>query len=567
MNFEPSTNSSPQAYIYPSGMTKLGSQLQNPFNINTMQTAYKNLTGTGCNLEPTHWYVRFLPKNINDYMVLLDDTNFVLFDMPFNYEILSQGTHYHDPSIPIEDITWQYTTVRAGADLPDYCEVQILDELYLPDDNNQTPCKQQISIDDWEREAFSITGNLDEYDASTNGKSGGNPSIQQHRFRPEGDIFVQNTQLGNVPVRNVKVTTRRWFDIDQTFTNNNGHFRSQNTYGGRIFVALEFKNQHSKIRGIRGFRVWQIANCVDVAVGEFRGRDMEAVNFLIDNDPNDVLSDQKRLWMAAQTCNVVEEHHDFMNANNLVPPQNKLNIWLTTRITTNVTGSAPMLKQMMAPSLPLIDAFSGVLNLNGPTLSPNIIRYYLPDITFGYNTGANNPMQSDEIASLVNHELAHAAHFRQVGDVFWSVYIAYIVNNVIVSNNPPYGTINTTGVGFAEVSEGWADYIGHIATQQFYPVINGTQVNFWQRRIEGFGDRLAEFPFASGGAMYDMTDGGEEPIFTGINDEVNSYTPNQIFNAMRLDVISVPMFRDRILLQNNNRQLQQVNNLFNSYGF
>ena len=553
---------------YPSGSTKLGNQLKNPYNVNVMQTAYNNLTGLGCKFEPTHWYVRFLPENINEYMLLLEDTNFVLFEMPFDYEIITQGTYYQDPNIPLEEITWQYTTVKVNSVLPSYVRTEILDELYLPDASNALPCKLQIDLDDLEREAFTITDNLEEYDSNGgNEKNGGGPKTQQARFHPEGDIVVENTQLGTVPVQNVKVSIRNWFRIHQTFTNNNGHFRVQNTFKGRVFMALEFKNEHCRLRGIRGFRVWQIANCVDIPIGEFRGRDMETVNFLINNDPNDVESEQKRLWMAAQTCNVVEEHHQFMNANNITPPEDKLNIWLTTRITLNVSGAAPMLKQMNNPNSTFLAAIRGLLITPGVAYAVTIIENHLPDITFGYNTGNRPQMRSDEIAALMNHELAHAGLYRQVGNIYWFDYITYIVANVIVNNNPPYGTTNTPGVGRVEVAEGWADYIGHIATHQRYGVNAFFNPNFWQRRIEGFGGRLVEFPFASGGAMYDMTDGGEEPFITGIIDDVNTYTPNQVFNALRDDVVSVPMFRDRILLQNNNRQIQQVNNLFNSYGF
>jgi len=80
-----------------------------------------------------------------------------------------------------------------------------------------------------------------------------------------------------------------------------------------------------------------------------------------------------------------------------------------------------------------------------------------------------------------------------------------------------------------------------------------------------FNIRNTIFPFDSGGTMYDMTDNVES--FTAIRDEVQSYTMQEIFNAMQSNITSVPQFRDEVLIQNNFKEQMSMGILFGDYGF
>ena len=40
------------------------------------------------------------------------------YDFPLDYEIINLGTYYHDPSLPVDAITWQYCVVPVGYVLP-----------------------------------------------------------------------------------------------------------------------------------------------------------------------------------------------------------------------------------------------------------------------------------------------------------------------------------------------------------------------------------------------------------------------------------------------------------------
>lgn len=73
-----------------------------------MTTAWNNLYQQTYQVLPaTHWYVRFLPAQAAEMRTLVD-LGLILFDYPLDYEILEQGDLYHDPSIPSDEITWQY---------------------------------------------------------------------------------------------------------------------------------------------------------------------------------------------------------------------------------------------------------------------------------------------------------------------------------------------------------------------------------------------------------------------------------------------------------------------------
>jgi hypothetical protein len=84
-----------------------------------MQAAKDNLVNRGVvgassiNVRTTHKYIRFSPANRNE-LDKLDQTNLILFDIPLDREIITPGTHFHDPRIHDTLPTYQYTMVEPG---------------------------------------------------------------------------------------------------------------------------------------------------------------------------------------------------------------------------------------------------------------------------------------------------------------------------------------------------------------------------------------------------------------------------------------------------------------------
>ena len=552
--------------------TILGDQLKNPFQVDTMRKAFKKLTGVDCELPITHKYVRFLPESQESYDSLLMDTTLDLYDIPFDREIIELGDYYQSPGFSLEQITWQYTVVPVDKVLPNFVQTEVLANLFLPNESNVNNCNTSTSVDALEEEAFKMTGNYTEYSVERIAPVDGNDKQVTRRavkkFHPEGDIRVDNTQLGLTGVWNVKVKSRRWFNIDHTFTDANGHFRISNGYRGKVHVNLEFQSSHAAIRGIRGFRVWQIADAIDVEVGQFQNSAMESIGFTFQNNAI-VTTEAKRRWMAATTCNALEEYRMFAGANGVLTPHNHLNIWLTTLITTNDAGAAPMLKKIGNRSLvsAYVDLKLVMAGHPEAVLIKRILTQFLPDITYGYNTSLGADwLRSDNLSFILYHEFGHASHYRQVGSMFWLDYIGYIIGHL------GYGTPTTIGHEKIEVSEGWADCIGHTCANWRYPStgILSTPLNYgranWIEKIERFTPRPNQYPFDGGGTMFDMTETGE-PAATTIQDEVNAYTLSEIFAALPTSITSVQGFHALVLSQNSNKQQTAVDLLFTSYGF
>ena len=126
--------------IITDGRIVLGEKLANPYSLKNMQRALDTLLQTkGLDpiyLEPTDAYVRFRPTDTLEYRLLME-ANLELFDYPLNYDLLTDGDYYHDPSIPEDEITWQYTVISTDMIDTDIeyekIDFEIIDEDDLPE--------------------------------------------------------------------------------------------------------------------------------------------------------------------------------------------------------------------------------------------------------------------------------------------------------------------------------------------------------------------------------------------------------------------------------------------------
>ena len=147
---------------------------ENPFTVLNMQKAYNNLKKNNANgrskeleIRATHLYVRFLPKDIEQYDILISDTTLFLEEYPIDYKREITTDFYHDPSIPDSLPTYQYTAVPVGYVSPSGISMEILAELYLPkadgllaSPNGKISSEFEDVVDELEYEAFLITNNL-----------------------------------------------------------------------------------------------------------------------------------------------------------------------------------------------------------------------------------------------------------------------------------------------------------------------------------------------------------------------------------------------------------------------
>ena len=100
-----------------SSQTVLGDKLDNPYSVANMRKALESLAPEdrgGLSIEDistSHFYVKFRPANYDELDRIKQDTTLILYDIPLDYEITSQGEYYHDPSIPDSLPTYQYASV------------------------------------------------------------------------------------------------------------------------------------------------------------------------------------------------------------------------------------------------------------------------------------------------------------------------------------------------------------------------------------------------------------------------------------------------------------------------
>jgi len=563
INILPNTDSVSQKIVKSEGMTILGKQLKNPYTVANMQEAFELISDKNVELSKTDLYVRFLPDNVNQIKEL-EDLGLELLELPVDYEVLEYGSYYHDPTIPNDKFTWFYVVIKPDFIFPNI-KHEILDELFLPfniENTNQSKIGTLVNIRDLETKALEITGNLPERQKNQD---------RVTNYFPDGYIEVQNNIVPNnytpitplpitIPVKNLRVRAQYWFHFDNTFTDNMGHFHIDDSFWFSSTIKVFFENEHVKIRAIRGLNLSPIPFVLKQEIGEYSGSDMENINHVFPNSLDNE-TEEKALWMGSNTINSMAEYDQMCIQAGLPRPLKDLNIWLTTKITED--ASAPMLHKISSTGLIALFAPIYLIPTNSilfPTMLP-ILSTYPPDITFDYNPSIKSSLTTDLIANTFYHEFVHSNHYAQVGNIYWSAYINYIVLHL------GYGYQNSFDSGRVEVSETWAETVGDIFTDMAFNV-NSLQNNDRYTKNMELESPTGGLDWFRDGIMYDMYDDvmSNEFILYGYIDNVNTYSLIQMYGALDASVISLSDFKTKVLFLTNNQQQLEVNELFTSYG-
>jgi hypothetical protein len=186
-------------------MTKLGEKLENPYSVENMKKAWEKLkssqpngriSGEDLEITATHLYIQFKPKSEDELAILQRDSTLILYTYPLDYEIEQAGDFYHDPELPLDRPTYQYCAVAVDKKLPEGVEFEILEELFIPDedyddDENQTNGRIATSgtMEALVDEALLITGNLEE-------EASDYSNARRSKWRPAGTIRVWDENIG-----------------------------------------------------------------------------------------------------------------------------------------------------------------------------------------------------------------------------------------------------------------------------------------------------------------------------------------------------------------------------------
>lgn len=230
----------------------------NPYTVATMSTAFTNLVNEGTlqpgdfDIRPTHKYVRFLPATEDDYNILIDE-ELELYGVPFEAVIDEQagGDYYVDDNLPAgQTYTWQYTYVPASYTPPSGLQYEVIDDLYLPDQDPYNllngeldPAKEDI-VYTLDEEALRITGNLEPGEEKP-GRSKARPS----KWNPSGTIRLWDTRFNQLQnLEGLKIRVRRWYTIKTAYTDANGYFWISHQFRRPVNYSAVFERHDFDIR-------------------------------------------------------------------------------------------------------------------------------------------------------------------------------------------------------------------------------------------------------------------------------------------------------------------------------
>lgn len=236
-----------------SSITKLGKKLENPYSVTNMKRAWESLSKkskvskTG-DIETTHLYVKFKPKTEEELSLLKKDSTIVLYDIPLEYEVNENGDFYHDPEVPLDQPTYQYAAIPVSKPLPSGVESEVLEELFIPDEDgdfeesSKSSFASKTNIALLVDESLKLTNNLDENEL-------GSSLSAKSKWRPSGTIRVyDHITRSYVGVSGVQVRARRWFTTHKGFSDNNGRYSCDGRFRRDANYSIKWDRYEYSIR-------------------------------------------------------------------------------------------------------------------------------------------------------------------------------------------------------------------------------------------------------------------------------------------------------------------------------
>jgi hypothetical protein len=483
--------------------TILGMQHVNPYLLPNVQKAYNNLGLSYITATVNNLYVRFLPNSPQQMGILdsvMDAQGLDLFEAPMDYDILQEGDYYQDPSIPIEQVTYQYAVVPPNFVFPSGIAYTTLAQIHIPDDNYtavETEAERLSDIQDslnatgggglaakiipdvpqcgpncyWDYTQLKCVCCPAGYTSNGTGCvpicqpgyywNGSNcvplppPPSSKDAAIPSGYITVTDFNLSypnlNSPVtpgvRTVRIVAKRWFKIQRMFTDNNGHFTATKRFKHKVKIVVKFRNNYADVKGLRGIRLWQMFLAIQRTVGVYSGNKSNILyNFQqrYANGTGYAVNKGNQAWAAATIVNAIQEHRDYANQFGFTPPPLGLRI-LTGGIQSNAgNGSAPLFG-VRSDFQQITDAFSTVFLFGTNTSFPGgytnallICSGMHLDLTINYATPSNLFFSDDIVKEVVYHELSHASHYVHAGFTLYTNFVNAELNEEYLHRSDSY---------------------------------------------------------------------------------------------------------------------------------
>ena len=404
----------------------LGKKLNKPFSVKNMKIAFDSMLVranrdgmisriTSENpVKITHYYVKFKPKDKEELDRIKDDTTIHLVTYPIDHEKVPDWLSYRDPSVPIGTPTYRYTAVPIHYNFPNKVEYEILEELYLPEQDTNlvgNSVHQRLSGSDLIvvpliRQAMYNTGNLeDNTDANARTMYWWDETFNNDWWTPSGRVMRKNADGSVVPAVGVHVKASSWFSTSDAYTNSNGNFAC-GSFAYSVNYYIQWDTYHFELeRGNTGVTAYMAGPS---------GHSFQWFANIIDY--NDIQWDYSQVYDASYRF--YYGNRDGINASENGPWSIKVDMQVHDR--SVASGNTGLCSTHRWSTNPTIDIWLS-------------------------NTDANRTVDGRIYTYTVTiHELAHAGHWDRVGSSDFK---------------------NTSSA----VKESWAHGVAWYITKQVYP--------------------------------------------------------------------------------------------------
>ncbi len=216
-------------------------QIINPYSVTNMSIAYANIKSSfpedSLNIKPTHYYIKFMPIDDEQFSLLKIDSTLNIYDFPLDYVQIEGSGAYHDPAVPEGQPTYQYASVKVDYSFPNV-PYQILENLYIPEEDQILYQSHENLIDSLVYESLRLTNNLGD-------------EMRGDHWQPKGNIKLRDEDLDeneSIPLEGVKVRARRLMTTYTGITNRDGHFECDGTFKYKANYSIKWERYDFEIR-------------------------------------------------------------------------------------------------------------------------------------------------------------------------------------------------------------------------------------------------------------------------------------------------------------------------------
>lgn len=225
----------------------LGKKLEIPYKLSIVEKSQNNLKSKNKDYKPikieeNYYYVRFLPKNEEEYDLINSDPTINTFDHPLDYEIIKHGNKYKDPQFKNSKYSYIYCVIPKGKTFKNV-KLDILEKLYIPFGSgaNDKVSKKLEKMED------SNLASLDEEILVSTGYKSKSKNAKVLGWYPKGRIRVNSGTTSTqsttfVPVEGCLVrATKALVVTHSALTNTNGNFYINESYSNISNVNYDIK--------------------------------------------------------------------------------------------------------------------------------------------------------------------------------------------------------------------------------------------------------------------------------------------------------------------------------------